>query len=192
MSDEAKEPKKKKGKLPIIIVLALVLGGGGFFMMKGKGKPKEPEIKLGAIEPLTEFLVNLKGGSNYLQTEVALQFKDGFKKEELDKNMPAVRDAVIMVLSSKSISELSSEPAKARLKREIAAFVNKTLEDLAPPPAEEHADEKKKKKKKKDEEEEVVDPRKIAATPADELEHPEWDSDEGPVLKVYFTKFATQ
>ena len=30
----------------------------------------------------------------------------------------AVRDAVIMVLSSKSISELSSEPAKAKLKRD--------------------------------------------------------------------------
>ena len=187
MSDEPKEGKKK-GKLPIILILALVLGGGGFFMMKGKGKPKEPEIKLGAIEPLTEFLVNLKGGSNYLQTELALQFKDGFKKEELDKNMPAVRDAVIMVLSSKSISELSSEPAKARLKREIAAFVNKTLEDLTPPP-EGHTEKKKKKKKGEDQEE---DPRKIAATDPEELEHPEWDSDEGPVLKVYFTKFATQ
>ena len=104
----------------------------------------------------------------------------------LDAVWPGV--AVTPETVSKSISELSSEPAKARLKREIAAFVNKTLEDLTPPP-EGHTEKKKKKKKGEDEEE---DPRKIAATDPEELEHPEWDSDEGPVLKVYFTKFATQ
>jgi flagellar FliL protein len=188
MSEEPKEGKKKKGKLPIILVLALLIGGGGFFMMKSKGKaPKEPEIKLGTIEPLTEFLVNLKGGSSYLQTEMAFQLKDGYKKEEFDKNMPAIRDAVLSVLSDKSVPEVSTEAAKAKLKREIAAAVNKTLEALEPPKEE---PEKKKKKKKKDEEE--VDPKKAAEVDPAELEHPEWDSEEGPILKVYFTKFATQ
>jgi flagellar basal body-associated protein FliL len=177
MSDEAPEVKKKKGKLPIILILALVIGGGGFFMMKSKGgKPKEPELKLGAIEQLPEFLVNLKGGSTYLQTEIAFHLKDGFKKEELDKGMPAVRDAILTTLSGKGLNEVSSEKAKIKLKREIAAAVNKVLLELNA-----SAEEKHKKKKKGESDE-----------PPEEPEYPDWDSDTGPVLKVYFTKFATQ
>lgn len=178
MSDAAPEVKKKKGKLPIILVLALVIGGGGFFMMKSKGgAPKEPAVKLGAIEQLPEFLVNLKGGTTYLQTEIAFHLKDGYKKEDLDKGMPAVRDAILMTLSGKGLNEVSTEKAKAKLKREIAGAVNQVLMELNPPPG---AD--KKSKKEPDDEQRV----------GEEPEHPEWDSDEGPVLKVYFTKFATQ
>lgn len=178
MSDEAPEiVKKKKGKLPIILILALVIGGGGFFMMKSKGgKPKEPEIKLGAIEQLPEFLVNLKGGTTYLQTEIAFHLTDGFKKEDLDKGMPAVRDAILTTLSGKSLNEVSTEKAKMKLKREIAAAVNRVLLELSPPGG--HVEARKKESEPNE--------------PPDEPEHPEWDSDVGPILKVYFTKFATQ
>lgn len=90
--------------------------------------------------------------------------------------MPAVRDAILTTLSGKGLNEVSSEKAKIKLKREIAAAVNKVLLELNA-----SAEEKHKKKKKGESDE-----------PPEEPEYPDWDSDTGPVLKVYFTKFATQ
>ena len=175
MSEEIKEEvvKKKGGKMPIIAVLVLVLGGGGFFMMKGKGKKEAPAIKLGAIEPLEEFVVNMAHSTAYLRTEVALQFADGFKKEELDHNLPAVRDAVLTVLTSKAPGQVQDLEGKKKLKHEIALAVNEVLESLAPV-----AEGDKKKKEAED---------KKAAD-----KHKDWDAAAGPVLKVYFTSFATQ
>lgn len=174
MSEEPKEPAKKKGKLPIILILALVLGGGGFFMLKSKGgEQKEPQVKLGAIETLPEFLVNLRGDT-YLQTEIALQMRDGFKAEELATNMPAVRDVILTILSGKTVAQVSSSEGKAKLKTEIATGVNRILDELTAPPGKKNG----KKEPREDEEE--------------DREHPDWESDTGPVLKVYFTKFATQ
>src|SRR5689334_1020436 len=97
MSEEAKDTTtKKKGKMPIILALLVVLGGGGFFMMKGKSAPKKVEVKAGAVEPLDkEFLVNLSGSANvYLRAELALEMREGYTKEELEANMPAIRDSI--------------------------------------------------------------------------------------------------
>ena len=119
MSEQAKETnqepngkkgEKKKGKLPIILVLLLVIGGGGFFAMKSKGGPKKVEIKVGAVEPLDkEFLVNLAGGANtYLRTEIAFELRDGFKKEDLDAQMPAIRNCINQILRSKTLQEVGA------------------------------------------------------------------------------------
>lgn len=187
MSEAAKEeaPKKKKGKLPMIIALVAILGGGGFFVMKGKGKKHEkPVIKLGVIEPIPEFLVNLAGGQTFLRTEVALQFAEGFKKEELDKNMPAIRDAILSELTTRSQSELKSLAGKRKLKIRIAEAVNALFpgEDAhgEATPSEDAKDSKDTKKKDEKKEDKPKD------------ENPEWDSQTGPCLKVYFTSFAMQ
>lgn len=175
---EQEAKPKKKGKLPVIIALVAILGGGGFFMMKGKGaKVEKPAIKLGAIETVEpEFLVNLSNGTTYLRTQVALQFQDGFKKEDLDKNMPAVQDAITSVLSSKSPGSIRTLEGKQKLKAEIAAKVNALL--ASDEHAEEEEDAKDKKKKKKDEHE--------AEEGAD------WDSKTGPCLKIFFISFVMQ
>lgn len=184
-------PKKKKGKLPVILILALVLGTGGFFGMKmrGGGPPKEPEIKLGEIVPLEEFLLNLRDGRTYLRTEIALHVKEGFKKEELDKSLPAVRDGVISVLTSQSIGGVSTMEGKEKLKVELATAINGILESLAPPPEkkEDHGKDKKESHDKGEKGEKDKD-----EPESKETKHPDWHSQEGPVLKVYFTSFATQ
>ncbi|MFN3684638.1 MAG: flagellar basal body-associated protein FliL [Fimbriimonadaceae bacterium] len=175
---EAAAGKKGGGKLPILIVLALVLGAGGFFAMKMKGGGEakaEPEVKLGKIEELDEFLVNLSGGTSYLRARIALHLAEGTKEEEVKGNLPAIRDAIILTLTNKTLREVETLDGKRKLKREIAAKVNGLLEGLS------HDESKKKKRKKSKEDEEETEP-----------EHPDWDSDEGPVLKVYLTDFATQ
>ncbi len=181
---EAKEAPKKKGKLPIILIVVVVLAAGGFFKMKGGGKKEAPAVKLGETESLGEFLLNLNGsedGETYLRAEISMQMKEGVKKEEFEKDLPAIKDTVLQILRTKTAAELSARNMPI-LKFEIAAKVNKLLNEASE--KSDGADEGKKKKKKKDEEEESADP--------EEREHPDWDSDEGPVLKVFFTSFATQ
>jgi flagellar FliL protein len=181
-AEPVNEAKKKKGKLPVILLLIVVLGAGGFFGMRMKGgpPPKKPEIKLGEIVSIDEFLLNLRDGKTYLRTQIAFHVKEGFKKEELDRALPAVRDTIIAVLTSKSIGEVSTVKGKEQLKTQIAESVNSVLEELAP----EAAPSTKVKEVTVDNEgksQKSSAPKNLA-----------WQSDTGPVLKVYFTSFATQ
>ncbi|MFN8219572.1 MAG: flagellar basal body-associated FliL family protein [Fimbriimonadales bacterium] len=168
-------PKKKKGKLPMIIALVAILGGGGFFMMKGKGgDAKKPAIVLGAIEPMPEeFLVNLSTSPNYLRTAISLHMAKDFKKEDLEHNIGAVQDAIGSVLSSKMPSQIRTLKGKKALKEEIARAINEVL-------AEGHEADKGKEKPKEEKKKDEKAPEN------------DWDSQTGPVLKVYFTSFATQ
>jgi len=199
------QPAKKKGKLPVLIALVVVLGAGGFFgfkMRSGSAKA-EPKIALGEIVPLTEFLVNLQDGDVYLRTEVALHLREGFKKEGLDQNMPAVRDAIVLLLSSKTLSQVGTIQGKEQLKKDIATAVNKLLEPAQTGAKDgagqdsgttggqpEHPVAEKKPP--------TGSPQPGAAKPGAQpashasSAHPEWQSQTGPVLKVYFTSFATQ
>ncbi len=180
MSEEAKEAPvaaegKKKGgsKLPMIVALVMFLAGGGFFVMKGKGNaaPKKVEAPaLGAIEPVKEMLVNLAGGTSYLKIEVALHMVKDFKKEELEKSKEAVTDSILLCLKSKKLSDIQSPEQLRSLKKELADDVNKILEPKG-------AEKDKSKDDSKDDKPKVPD---------------DFDSEKGPVLKVYFTSFATQ
>lgn len=177
--------KKKGGKLPIIAALVLVLGAGGYFGMKGGGgtaaAEEEPEIKLGESAPIGEFLVNLSDGRSYLRAAVALQFDDQTDTKKIDHDMPIIQDAILMVLSSKSLEDVRSLDGKRKLKWEIAASVNHSLHAA-------HPDKKKKKKKAED----ALESGHDAHAPAKPENEEGWDADEGPVLKVYFTSFVTQ
>ncbi len=172
---------KKKGKLPVIAIVAIMLFAGGFFgmKMKGGGAKKEPEIKLGKIVELDEKLVNLTNETTFLRTTIGLHLKEGFEETKFKEVATAVDDAVVLTLKSKSARELESVNGLTKLKRELAAKINAALESAEPP--KDAKDEKKKKKKSKEEEESPED-----------LEHPDWDSQTGPVLKVYFKAFAIQ
>ncbi len=198
---EGKESKEaaapKKGKMPVIAAVAVVVLAGGFFFFKGGGEEaEEPEIKLGHAEEVGEFLVNLDDGVSYLSTKVTVHMADGETIIHGDGHGgggpdPAVMDAVIQVLTSKSLEEVSSVEGKDRLKQELAYAMNHAIHAS-------HGDEggKKSKKKKKDDhddEEEEDSHGDDHGLPKDfEPENPDWDSDEGPVLKVYFTSFTTQ
>jgi flagellar FliL protein len=172
------KPKKKGGKLPILIALVAVLGGGGFFglKMKSGGKKDEPKIELGEIVTTREFLANLRDPESYVRTELAFHLRKDFTKETFATLEPGVRDAVNLILSSKTERDVASLEGKNKLKREIADAVNEVLlaggqEHKQGPPQEGEG------------EEEPIEPAPIPKG---------WDSADGPVLKVYFTSFATQ
>lgn len=183
------EGGKKKGKMPMIIALVVMLGAGGFFgsKMGGSKEKKEPPVELGEVVSLGEFLVNLRDGRTFLKTEISVHVQKGKHIAEAagghgaKAEPPApIRDAVIAVLSSADLTTISTPEGKLALKAALAKAIN-----AAAPHEEEKEkegkDKEKAKKKKKHEEE--AEPEVVDET---------WDSQQGPVLKVYFTSFATQ
>lgn len=95
-------------------------GGGGHG--GGHGESKSPEI-----EP---FVVNLAdpGSRRYLRVRLKIEFKKPEETEALlTERMPQVRDAVLLLLSSKTADQLVSPEGKTTLRKELADQLNGVL-----------------------------------------------------------------
>jgi flagellar FliL protein len=137
-------PKKGNKKLIIIIaaVLVLVLGGGAgaMVMMKNKAAaeaeaeeegPAKPSAKKPAAKkdpaapptfvPLEPFTVNLadRETDRYAQVGITLEVDAPEVADQIKNFMPAIRNNVLMVLSSKTAAQLLDREGKERLAREI-------------------------------------------------------------------------
>jgi flagellar FliL protein len=127
----AEAPKKSgKKKLIVLIALVLVLAGGGagaawFFLMKPADGAKVAEKKKPppkpVFAPLDVFTVNLKDerGERFAQVGVTLELKDTAAENELKERLPAVRNEILLLLSSKRIDELMSDEGKRELAQQI-------------------------------------------------------------------------
>lgn len=129
----AKKETGKKSPLPLImgaIIVLLVLALGAKTMMgskkEEKSKKKEP-AEVGAEMPLDEFLVNLHGnGDHYLKVTVALGLKKGLSEEEAKHHIAPMRDAILTVLSAKSMKELNEAKDREALKEELKTKINES------------------------------------------------------------------
>lgn len=184
-AEGAAAPKGKKKLIIIVVaaLLVLVLGGGAaaFFMMKSHAdadaaaegddteqaepvkKSKKPEAKKGehagppTFVPLDPFVVNLadRDVERYAQVGINLQVDDPKVAEEMKGYMPAIRNAVLMILAHKSAADILSPEGKLKLAEEIrrdaARAMGYEVEDPeeAEPEDEDTSAKKKKKKKKK-------------------------------------------
>jgi len=177
---EGEAPKKGSKKLIIIIaVVALLLVGGGaaaFLLMKKKPaegdaaaaeedshgkvaeKPKDHSGHPPTFVPLDPFIVNLadRDEDRYAQIGITLQVEDPKVGEEVKNYMPAIRNAVLMILSHKSSTDLLSQEGKEKLAEEIRRESARAMgyevedpEDDEAASADEEAPKKKKKKKKR-------------------------------------------
>jgi flagellar FliL protein len=83
--------------------------------------------RLYALEP---FVVNVTGDGygRYLKLKVALEAENTAVKDELDARLPQVRDALIVLLSSKRMSDITDFEGKALLKEDVLLRVNDLLE----------------------------------------------------------------
>jgi flagellar FliL protein len=142
------EGGKKKGKGLVlvagVVVLTLALGGGGaWFLLSGKKEaaPGEAlaEAKHKAEPPvfatLDPFVVNLAGEEeHYLQVGINLKVADPAVTEQIKTHLPEVRNAVLLLLSSKHPEELATLEGKNRLRHEIRMAVNGPLGVHTPVP----------------------------------------------------------
>lgn len=143
----AEAPAKKGSKKMLIIIVAAVLllvlvgGGAAFFLMKKKAADEEgvdgeeaAAPKAHAVErkkdahktpptfvPLDPFVVNLadRDRERYAQIGITLEIDDPHFGDELKAYMPAVRNAILLILSRKTAEELLTHEGKEQLAAEV-------------------------------------------------------------------------
>jgi len=130
--EAAVAPKKSKKKLFIVLILLLILSGAGggaawYFLGQSNGgahaKKKEEPPKPPVFAQLEPFTVNLQpeNGEQYLQVAMTLQVADQAQAEQIKLYMPLVRSRLLLLLSSKKASEISTADGKKKLSDEIVA-----------------------------------------------------------------------
>lgn len=147
---EERHPKKRRKLLFFIIflVLLLIAGGGAWYFLDGKlpfmggddsattttdmsSNAKARTQPIGNVVPLPAFTVNLADplGRRVLHINISLEVAGGNVIEELRRQEPRVRDAIILLLSSKSYGDIATADSKLILKGEVTSRVNQLLGD---------------------------------------------------------------
>ena len=135
-ANNAEGGKKSKKKLiliaAIVAVLLLIGGGAGWYFLahkavdeeehaeeapkkKKKAEPAAPPVFV-AMDPFT---INLQPTGQFLQVSFSLQFADQHASEELKAYMPQIRSRLLLLLSSKTVEEISTVDGKDKLVQEI-------------------------------------------------------------------------
>jgi flagellar FliL protein len=151
-------PKSGKKKLILIAVIALLVlalaGGGVFWWLKkraahaaaldeeeGGGKSvAEHKVDIShppTFLPLDPFVVNLadRDADRYAQIGITLELESPAFAEQLKGFMPAVRNAILMVIAHKTARELLDRSGKEELADEIMREAGKPMGiDIDPPP----------------------------------------------------------
>lgn len=150
---EGSEGTKKKIPLWLIILIPaqLVILGAAIvgFLVIGKeesaqenrppseaeqkadpSKVKDPSSLIGPQFELEPFIANLIDdgrGPRYLKTEIGFELESDEVKPELEGRIPQIRDEILMLLTSKRVSDVESGDGKRILKDEMFTRVNKIL-----------------------------------------------------------------
>jgi len=140
---EEAAPASKKKLIIIIAAVVLALGGGGaaWFFTQQKSHTKKEEVK--KEEPvkapvfltLDTFTVNLQPDPDekFLQVDISLQVASAEAAEAIKLHMPAVKNRLLLLLTSKSAAEISTVEGKQDLSNEIIAEVKKPFAPNAKP-----------------------------------------------------------
>lgn len=153
-------PAKGKKKLILIIVAALLLlllagGGATVFVLKKRaaaaaeeagedgGATAQASTEKAAHKgppifvPLEPFVVNLadKESERYAQIGLTLEVEDAKFAEEMKLYMPAIRNAILMILAHKQSSELLERAGKEALAAEIMREAVRPMGIEIEPPA---------------------------------------------------------
>lgn len=149
MADEAEKAEEsvkggmnKKMLLLILLVLLVAGGGAGFFFLSG-GEPEkkaqsedthaEAEAEheqdpafVGPVIDLEPFVLNLadRDQLRYLKVSIGLQLDRPQEETDFTDKLPAIRDALLVLLTSKESRSLRTVDGKMLVRDEIGGRVN--------------------------------------------------------------------
>jgi flagellar protein FliL len=145
--DNLQPQKPKKPIKWIILILAFVLlfgAGIGVILYwapwksqgnegtknSPSGEKQTTGNKQGYLYKLDPFIVNLAdpGALRFLKVKLDIESNDEKVKEEYEKRLPQLRDAVLMILSKKQYADINSSEGKEKLREEIKVSLNQLLE----------------------------------------------------------------
>ncbi|HZV54732.1 MAG TPA: flagellar basal body-associated FliL family protein [Rhodocyclaceae bacterium] len=155
---EGEQPPPKKSKLLLIIIaavvaVALIGGGATFFLMKknanhGDEEGDEPPAKEEKAKKakkdhadappvfvkLEAFTVKLQSESQdaYLQAVPELRVLDAHLGDKIKQYNPEIRHKVLLILSGKKASELSTPQGVQQLSNEMRVAINAIIEPPVP------------------------------------------------------------
>lgn len=114
-------------------------GAGGWYFMRDnsesrsskQARAEEPPVYV----PLEKFVVNLQpeDGEQYLQIQFTLQVPTLEQVELIKANMPKVQSRVLLLLSAKRASELTTPEGKQQLSKELIASINEPFAEKGEP-----------------------------------------------------------
>ena len=203
----------KKGKKKLVILLAVVLlvvlagGGGAVFFMKKKAHDalqaqgdegaaptaehavarhdaKHPPIFL----PLDPFVVNLadKETERYAQIGITLELEDAKFADDMKAYMPAIRNAILMILAHKTSAELLERSGKEKLAGQIQREAARSMGIEIEEPDDEDAEAAKPKAG-----DDEAAPKKSARAKA-KAKSKKARAEANPVRHVHFANFIIQ
>ncbi|RQD66720.1 MAG: flagellar basal body protein FliL [Desulfonatronovibrio sp. MSAO_Bac4] len=137
------ETKKKSGKLKwlLLILILGILAGAGYFGYNYFIDQDDPDqetqtesraqtaLKSYEVVDLEPFVVNLADplGRRYLRTTLKVEVVDRSAVRDVQQHMPRVRDSIILLLSSKSYSDIDTMEKKIQLRNEIVERLNQFI-----------------------------------------------------------------
>ena len=133
----AKEEKKPSKVLPILIryvapipIIALVGYIGYLRFFKEERKPTPEALRLtGIVIDGPSLIVNLSDRNvpRFLKVKMTFELESRLVADEIVKKEPMIKDAVISLLSSKTMADVRGPEAMQLLKDEVIARVNAYL-----------------------------------------------------------------
>jgi len=104
---------------------------GGAHGAPAKAEGGAPGAATGAanIFPLEPFIVNIYDGQElrYLKVKVELEMAGVGVKADLDGRLAPIRDAILVLLSTKTLQDIQDIQGKNQLKDEILSSINKII-----------------------------------------------------------------
>jgi flagellar FliL protein len=127
-----KGDKKEKGKEEATAGAAAEGGHGGAAAAGGghgaAAGGKEGAAGTSNMYPLEPFIVNIYDGQElrYLKVKVEMEMA-GAVKGDLDARLAPMRDAILVLLSSKTLQDIQDLQGKNQIKEEILVAINKII-----------------------------------------------------------------
>jgi flagellar FliL protein len=152
--EEQQEGGKKKLiilLLLILLVIALIAGGTAFYFLKFKKKKQPPKVvnatngtvikqpqlpqelkkleKPGIFVPIGNFIVNLADTDvqRYVKVSITIEVINQKVQNEIQQYMPAIKDVIINILSSKYYKDIKTPEGREKLKIEMLKKINSLL-----------------------------------------------------------------
>ena len=139
-SEQPQQEKPRKGKKKLLIIIAgviLAVAASGFItytmLTKGKGgseeggEKKDAQLEKAVLVAVDPFILNLTEPGRFLKVTMQFELSDASYQQIITDKIPQIKDAIIILISSKSAELIASPEGKLQLKDELLLRTNQVI-----------------------------------------------------------------